>query len=137
MSKKDYRTFDKTTLKSNSNALREYLECLPPLSSEQKEALIGMILGDASLQKQSKNYRIKYDLTNKNRPYADHIIELLDGYVIGDPHIKDRGNAVNVAFQTISHEEFNQLGELFIKDGKKCVPEGLIRDHLTARGLAY
>jgi hypothetical protein len=26
---------------------------------------------------------------------------------------------------------------MFIRDGKKCVPEGLIRDHLTPRGLAY
>ena len=134
---KDYKTFDKSTLKPNSNALREYSECLPPLSSEQKEALVGMILGDASLQKQSVNYRVKYDLTNKNRAYANHIIELLDGYVIGDPHIKDRGNAINVAFQTISHKEFNQFGDLFIREGKKCVPAGLIKDHLTARGLAY
>lgn len=87
---KDYRLFDKSTLKPNSRALREYSECLPPLNSEQKEALIGMILGDASLQRQSRNYRIKYDLTNKNRSYADHIIELLDGYVIGEPHLKER-----------------------------------------------
>jgi hypothetical protein len=95
MEKKDYKLFDKTTLKPNSNALKEYSTCLPSLDTEQIGASprVGMILGDASLQKQSVNYRIKYDLTNKNRPYADHIINLLDGYIIGESHIKARSPA--------------------------------------------
>uniref|UniRef100_UPI0030033BCE LAGLIDADG homing endonuclease n=1 Tax=Elmerina hispida TaxID=1245649 RepID=UPI0030033BCE len=57
-------------------------------------------------------------------------------------------------FQTISHEAFNFLADLFlslpvlpslasagpeskIKNKKKSVPEFLIRDHLTPRGLAF
>ena len=45
---------------------------------------------------------------------------------------------VNWGFQTISHEAFIFLSDLFLnEDKKKSVQENLIRDHLTARGLAY
>lgn len=50
----------KLILKPNSKALYLYKETLNPLNQEQKEAIIGMILGDASLQKQGQtgNYRL-------------------------------------------------------------------------------
>ena len=44
----------------------------------------------------------------------------------------------NVWFQTISHPEFTYFGKIFINQyGKKSVPPGLIKNHLTPRGLAY
>lgn len=136
---------NKITLKPNSKALNLYKENLKPLSQEQKEAIIGMILGDASLQKQSKagDYRLKYDLTAKNRLYAEHIIELLNGYVITELKHRFRLNKNNniiegVWFQTISHKEFNFFSELFInKLGKKSISKNLIKNYLTPRGLAY
>jgi hypothetical protein len=48
------------------------------------------------------------------------------------------GLALFGRFQTFSHEAFNPLAELFLSvQGKKMVKDGLIRDHLTPRGLAY
>ena len=39
--------------------------------------------------------------------------------------------------QTFSHEAFNFLADLFLKQKHKGISENLILDHLTPRGLAY
>src|SRR5271156_1551120 len=46
----------------NSNKVKEYKNSLIKLSNIQKEAAIGLLLGDASLQSQNegKTYRIKF-----------------------------------------------------------------------------
>jgi hypothetical protein len=47
----------------NSTKVKEYKNSLIELSNIQKEATIGLILGDASLQSQNggKTYRIKFE----------------------------------------------------------------------------
>jgi len=47
----------------NSNIVKLYKNSLIALSDKQKEASIGLILGDASLQTQNKGktYRIKFE----------------------------------------------------------------------------
>ena len=47
----------------NSNKVKEYKNSLIKLSNIQKEAAIGLLLGDASLQSQNegKTYRIKFE----------------------------------------------------------------------------
>ena len=124
--------------------MKLYKAHISPLNQIQIESLIGMILGDASLQKQkSGDYRLKFDFSAKNLSYAKHIKELLGDYIITDLKIRSRkspnGNLVeNVWFQTISHPEFNLFGKLFINSsGKKSPCPNLIRDYLTPRGLAY
>lgn len=138
---------DKSYLKGlspNSKELRKYKESLGNLSPEQKEASIGLMLGDASLQTQNKGktHRLKFEWGDKNKVYLDHVFKLFDEWVLSDPHKKTRispkGNTVvNWGFQTISHEAFNFLAHLFITDGVKTVAVNLITDYLTARGLAY
>nr|YP_009710676.1 LAGLIDADG endonuclease type 2 [Amanita muscaria]QFZ98625.1 LAGLIDADG endonuclease type 2 [Amanita muscaria] len=128
----------------NSTKIKEYKNSLLELTSIQKEAIIGLMLGDASLQSQNKGktYRIKFEWGNKNKVYALHVFELFDEWVLSQPHKKDRlspqGNLViNWGFQTFSHIAFNYLADLFFKNGKKSIPDNLILDHLTSRGLAY
>lgn len=128
----------------NSNLLKKYKEQLNTLSKEQWEASIGLILGDASLntQNKGKTYRIKFEWSNKNKAYIDHVLNLFDEWIISEPHKKIRtspnGKEVfNWGFQTISHQAFNPLAELFIQNSKKTVSNGLILNHLTSRGLAY
>lgn len=70
----------------------------------------------------------------------DHVYNLFDEWVISKPHKKTRlspkGNLViNWGFQTISHEAFNPLANIFIKDNKKIIVKDLIKNHLTNRGL--
>lgn len=102
------------------------------------------MLGDASIQTQNKGqtYRLKFEWSNKNLSYVKHVFELFDQWVISDPHEKVRtspkGNLVtNWGFKTISHEAFNKLADLFIKDSKKIVPLNLITEQLTPMSLAY
>lgn len=130
----------------NSKEFKEYKSSLTSLNPIQWEASIGLILGDASLQTQNqgKSYRLKFEWSAKNKAYIDHVYNLFDEWVISPPHTKTRtspkGSIVeNLGFQTISHEAFNSLAELFLctKINKKIVSENLIFNHLTGRGLAY
>ena len=128
----------------NSKLLKDYKESLGKLSKVQWEAAIGLMLGDASLQTQNKGktYRIKFEWGNKNKVYLDHVYGLFDEWVLTEPHKKVRispaGNEViNWGFQTLSHEAFNPLSELFLDQNKKTISTDLIKNHLTPRGLAY
>ena len=130
----------------NSAKLKEYKDSLIELTIEQKEAIIGLMLGDASLQSQNKGktYRIKFEWGDKNKAYVLHVFNLFDEWVLSQPHKKERlspkGNLIiNWGFQTFSHKAFNYLAELFLLDkgGKKGISENLVQDHLTPKGLAY
>ena len=130
----------------NSTKLKEYKDSLIELSIEQKEAIIGLMLGDASLQSQNKGktYRIKFEWGDKNKAYVLHVFNLFDEWLLSQPHKKERlspkGNLIiNWGFQTFSHKAFNYLAELFLLDkgGKKGISVNLIQDHLTPKGLAY
>jgi len=114
------------------------------LTKDQKEAVIGLLLGEASLQSQNKGktYRIKFEWGDRNKAYAMHVFQLFDEWILSQPHKKSRispnGNIViNWGFQTISHEAFNHLADLFLKQKHKGIVENLILDHLTPRSLAF
>ena len=131
-------------LSPNSKLIKEYKNSLISFTPEQWEASIGLMLGDASLQSQNKGktYRMKFEWSNKTKPYLDHVFNLFDEWVLSNPHKKARlspkGNLVITwEFQTISHEAFNSLAKLFLINNKKGILDSLIRDHLTVRGLAY
>jgi hypothetical protein len=133
-------------LSPNSKLLKEYKESLPNLSSIQYEALIGLMLGDVSIQSQNggKTHRIKFEWSNKYKTYIDHVYSLYSDWILSYPHKKIRLSNVypnneifNWGFQTISHKEFNKIADLFIKNKIKQVPTNLIKYHLTPVGLAY
>lgn len=131
-------------LNPNSKLIKEYKKSLISLSTVQFEVSIGLMLGDASLQSQNKgkDYRLKFEWGNKNKPYLDHVFNLFDEWVLSNPHEKARyspkGNLViNWGFQTISHEAFNPLAKLFLVNNRKGITESLIQNSLTERGLAY
>jgi hypothetical protein len=87
-------------LSPNSKLLKEYKESLDKLSNLQFEALIGLLLGDASLQTQNKGktYRIKFEWGNNSKAYVDHVYALLNEWILSVPHkktrISPRGNTV-------------------------------------------
>lgn len=128
----------------NSKLVKNYKDSLTKLSTEQYEASIGLMLGDASLQTQNKGntYRLKFEWGDKNKPYLNHVCLLFDEWILGKPHAKVRvnsnGNIVkNWATQTISHKAFNILADLFIINNKKGISKELIKNQLTSRGLAF
>ena len=129
----------------NSKLMKDYKNSLYSLNNIQREASIGLMLGDASLQSQNngRTFRLKFEWGEKNKPYLDHVFALFNEWVISPPHEKIRTNinnnqVINWGFQTISHEAFNFLSDLFLNENnKKSVRDFLIRDHLTPRGLAF
>jgi hypothetical protein len=128
----------------NSKKLREYKESLFTLNVKQQEAAIGLILGDASLNtdNKGKTYRMKFEWSDRQKPYVDHVFDLFDQWVLSKPHKKVRtspkGNKIITwGFQTISHQAFNHLAELFITNNKKTISKFLIQNYLTPVGLAY
>jgi LAGLIDADG DNA endonuclease family protein len=124
-----------------SRAIETYKTTLS-LSGVQREMLVGILLGDACLETQNagRTYRLKIEQGAAHADYVQHLYEVLREWVLSPPRSKrgqTRGlTTINLAFQTVSHEEFRRFGELFYRDHRKIVPEHL-EDLLTARGLAY
>lgn len=162
--KKIVQKKDLINISPNSKLFRIYKNQLPPLNIIQKEVLIGIILGDINMRKESKNgnFKLRFCLSYKNKDYGYHLYNLFKDYIIQEPKIRERKNINNniikyIEFQTISHENFNFYGNLFyiyisdltselfleyetsIKNRKtiKIFKENTISNYLTPRGLAY
>ena len=74
----------------NSKLVKEYKQSLTNLKKIQWEASIGLMLGDASLQTQNKgkNYRLKFEWSDKTKSYLDHVYPLFYEWVYHN-HIKN------------------------------------------------
>jgi hypothetical protein len=112
------------------------------LSDVQREILVGILLGDACLETQNagRSYRLKIEQGIAHADYVQHLYSVLRDWVLSPPRPKQgqtRGvTTLNLAFQTVSHNELSLYGGLFYRNRRKIVPE-LIGNLLTARGLAY
>lgn len=115
------------------------------LSSQLKEILIGLLLGDLSLEKNqaSVNVRMKFEQGLVHKEYLLHLFELFSDYSSMAPKIinraPDKRNGViysSIRFTTYSLPCFNEFYDLFYPDGKKIIPNN-IAELLTPRGLAY
>ena len=72
-------------LSPNSKLIKEYKKSLTSLTTLQWEASIGLMLGDASLQTQNKGktYRMKFEWSDKSKPYLLHVYNLfMNGYYL-------------------------------------------------------
>jgi len=128
----------------NSNLIKIYKAKLKALSTIEKETLIGLLLGDASIRTRNfkRSFSIQFEWSDRSKAYLMHVHNLLNRWVLSQPHEKIRVNqngnkVVTWGFQTFTHHAFSELGELFIPAGIKSIPEGLITKYLTARSLAY
>ena len=134
-------------LSPNSNKLKAYKENLLPFSSIQIETIIGLLLGDASLQTLNKEgrsptFRIKFEWGSASIDYLNHVYNTFDAYCISQPHRKERispkGNLViNYGFQTLSHKNLVFLSEIFVYKPQKTVNLALLESLITSRSLAY
>jgi hypothetical protein len=112
-----------------SKKLKEYKNNFPPLTSYQKEALIGLALGDLTIQKQTPNSdtRRKFEYTIHSSKYVHHLYDLFKERILTPPYTKDRiytsGNLNTTwRFQTIADSELNFLYEIFFKPFKNIFP---------------
>lgn len=113
-----------------------------PLSNLQKEILVGILLGDAHLEKQrgAINYRLKIHQNEKHKEYVNHLYNVFNNIVNTPPKLKTvfafNKNFESWYFNTTIHPEFMEFGEKFYRDSKKVLPNN-INDILTPCGLAY
>jgi len=115
------------------------------LSSQLKEILIGLLLGDLSLEKNqaSVNVRMKFEQGLVHKEYLLHLFELFSNYSSMAPktinRAPDKRNGViysSIRFRTYSLPCFNELHDLFYPLGAKEVPLN-IGELLTPLSLAY
>ena len=113
------------------------------LTPTQRETLVGVLLGDATLESQNKGrtYRVKIEQSVEHADYVQHLYRVFEPFVRRPPFRKTRSTpgraqTKSMAFNTLSHSCFRFYAQQFYQDGKKVVPK-LIHRWLTPRALAY
>ncbi len=125
------------------------------LNDEQREVLIGTLLGDASmsLRKGKPHYSVKFEQKAERQVYINHLYDIFEPYVGAPPAPRFIQNNNSISgenfenkiiksywFRTYEHKSLIFYYNFFykIKDGKKVkvVPK-TIHKFLTARALAY
>jgi len=117
------------------------------LSKDKKEIIVGCLLGDVYIQKQSGslNARLMFRQGLVHEAYLLHLFDLFKGYSSFD-QLNEQKHSLSLKstkkiyttkyFYTRSLPCFNQYYELFYLDGKKIVPK-IIGELFTAKSLAY
>lgn len=116
------------------------------LNLEQKEALIGIMLGDGYLERNLSSHNTRLSLEQSYPEKKDYLLSLFELYkplVLNYPKIiirkpdKRMGKVYkSIAFKTTKFNCLNEYHDLFYKNKKKIVPKN-IYELLTVRGLAY
>ena len=104
------------------------------VSKLQKEVLIGLILGDAHLEKSLNgfSYRIKIEQSEKKEEYIYHLYSIFKDWTASAP----KKNRNNIYFQSRYSNTLLFYGNQFYKNKKKIVPK-IIYKFLTPISIAY
>lgn len=117
------------------------------LTEQQKEVIIGTLLGHASIRTSQCNFCVKFEQKYTQVDYLTHLYEIFEPYVGTGPKMRVIRNAfhrdygVSCWFRTYSHIDFKYYANRFYQtDAKgkrrKVVPQN-IHQMLTPRALAY
>ena len=127
--RREYRPFDskkpRLTKLERSNII---------LPQDLKDILVGLILGDLSIQKRTPNSNpvCKFEQGIIHKDYLFHLYDLFKDFCPSSPSIKDRkpdpitGNvSTRVSFDTYSLPCFNEYYNIFYPNGKKVIPQNI------------
>jgi hypothetical protein len=115
------------------------------LSGKEKEILVGLLLGDISIEKPKAgvNARLFFKQGIIHKDYLLHLYELFSIFCSSVPKVihwvKDKRSGKEysaIYFTTYCLPCFTELYELFYPDGKKVIPAN-IGELITPLGLAY
>ena len=131
----------------NSSYWQSYKKGLPPLSQECFEIAFGMILGDATLYRTSREAHIKFEQGYKQKNFVYHLFDQFQTYCFmespGIRFSKDK-TVKSYWFKTFSFHSFSLLFDCFYRPClnkqekiRKTITEKYIRQYLTPRALAY
>lgn len=111
-----------------------------PLNKEQKEMIVGTLLGDGCIAphgRKNKSYRLlighcekQYDLVLCKKAILGNLVNTIRRQV------DKRENSTMYSFTTITHNELKRFYELFYENNKKVIRDELI-NYLTPRALAF
>jgi len=137
---------DRTTI---SNKLKEYsinnnptvrkykILKATPFTNEQKELILGSLLGDASIIKRIKTSYFKVGHCEKQKEYVLWKKSILGNFVNQITKCVDkRGNSIMYNFNTLSHHELNYYRNLFYDNNKKIIQKELISKFTSPLSLA-
>lgn len=111
------------------------------LDFEQEQILLGAILGDACVEKNGHNCRVKFDHSLAQREYlvwkynklANLSTKIRFSEVLDS---RTNRNYSHVLFNTKSAEVFNNFYELFYQSGRKLIPENILDLFKSPNALA-
>lgn len=115
------------------------------LSTVQCEILVGILLGDASLQTESngRTYRLRFVQSEKHKDYLFHLYDIFKNLTTSPPirssffdPRKPGKKYFRWSFSTTQQACFRFYGHQFYDGNKKKVPS-LIHKWLTPRSIAY
>jgi LAGLIDADG DNA endonuclease family. len=134
----------------SSKYWQEWETKLPPLPLNLREIAIGMILSDACMYKKSKHALIKFEQGYLQEEFLLHLFSIFKVYCFMIEPGKRltlkglrKGLTKSFWFKIFSHYSFTEIWNLFYinldtsNQSVKIIQEGLIKNNLTARGLAY
>lgn len=133
-----------TAFNGNTRARNDYLAFLQnlnvSLTDYQVDLCIGLLLSDATLDKNSTGYRLKMQQSINHLPWVEHIKDCLLEYTASDDPFKLPTHKIRkmIEFQTLTCNELMPIGVHFYKNGnnKKLVLES-IKPFITPVSLAY
>ena len=111
------------------------------LDQEQREILVGLILGDGHLETQNegKTFRLKVEHSINQKYYVEWLYQKFNNLVLTVPQVKvqkiKERKYEKYWFSTISAGTFRFYGRQFYPNGKKIVPK-MIKKLVTPLSLA-
>ncbi len=111
-----------------------------PLNKEQREMIIGTLLGDGCIAphgRKNKSYRLIIGHSEKQKDLVLYKKSIL-GNLVNKINIKEdkRKNSIMHSFNTVTHNELKFFYDLFYENGKKVIKDEL-SNYLTPRSLAF
>jgi hypothetical protein len=111
------------------------------LSQDQKDILIGLLLGDLNItfrsysgKKGTKFPCLQFCQSDFHKPYLNHLFLIFQAFINSPMRLRVSTNTWY--FQTLTHKDFDYYAKLFYNNQIKIIPDNLY-DLLTPKGLAY
>ncbi len=112
----------------NSNEVKSFAESIK-LTDEQRDILVGTLLGDGHLETQNKGrtFRLKVEHSINQQDYVYWLFAKFNNLVLTKPQVKQqqvKGKLYQKYwFSTVSSGAMRFYGQLFYPNGKKVVPK--------------
>jgi len=105
-----------------------------PFTQEQRDAIVGILLGRAHVKKHGSSYRLEVKYPESKKELTFWIKSIL-GNFINVIHKEEKNNLVMFGFKTAIHNELSFFHKLFYENNKKIIRTELI-NYVTPLSIA-